>query len=339
MTARAPQLGDTTDRARHDLHDLGAIREGVMVRSRSWIVAICRLPDGSLAAARARATPLDAGAGSWPLVRGVVQQIRQWRPPVLQHDWAVSAAERCVAATPEQRDRPAPADLTWEDLPRRPPSSPLRTLAGVLLSATIFTGASHGLATLLVALLRLELGASSIAFHVLTGFCRAGVIVGYMRALRRFDVLHRMFQYATAAFQVLVAHDTSLPLTLASVRRQSPLHPRTSANYVAIALALYPAVTYACSRPFAGFAQSPAASHATGMAVEILALLLVFGLTFEIQELAVTLFRAGKLRNAWPWLCSLQRAATVVPDDDQLQVAIRAVDEVLALEAATVPTA
>jgi hypothetical protein len=150
-----------------------------------------------------------------------------------------------------------------------------------------------------------------------------GLSVVYLRAIRRSAAILRVFQYNTAALKVLVAHQANAPLTLEAVRRQSPLHPWASPNYIGLALALSPAVFYLAGRPLMGFEGSPFLLHAAFVALKIGASPLIFALTYEVQGIAVRLFEAGRMRGAWPISCALQRSVCEEPDDAQIEVSER----------------
>lgn len=90
------------------VHTMGALIEGVEVRSPHWIVGVCRRNDGRLVAARVSVDPMDAGAGSWPFIRGIVCQLRMWYPPASLRDWSLALAEEPVSLAEKKESAAAP---------------------------------------------------------------------------------------------------------------------------------------------------------------------------------------------------------------------------------------
>jgi uncharacterized protein YqhQ len=140
-------------------------------------------------------------------------------------------------------------------------------------------------------------------------------------------------QYNTAAMKVLAAHDASVPLSVASVRGRAPFHPDASANHIALPLVLLPAMFHTVSMPLVAFTGSRAALHAAFIALKVAAVPVVLVVAYELQWLAVRAFRASGGRGPWAALCVLQRAVIEEPDDGQIEVAVLAVREAMALEA------
>ena len=327
-------------------HDIGGLIEGVQVRSAHHHVAVCRRGDGALIAASGRVEPLDGGAGSWPLVRGVVCQLRQMYPPFEPHDWAVSVSEGGVAAAGAGEEREAPpmhggtyrhapatdAIVARTELPPRR-GSLFRSLFNGLWWVLMMLALPQVLAAWALGLAGAEVKLTSATFQIVTGLMWPAWFIGYNLLLRRLAGFRRLHQYNTAAFQVLVAHEKGSPLTVSAVRRQSPLHPFSAANYISAMMLLLPAVFYLAARPLAAGEGGGFARHAAFVALKVAATPVMFSLAYEIQRVAARLFAAGYLGWAWPILCVMQRLWTLEPDDGQIEVAIVAAQEAIALEA------
>lgn len=314
------------------LHAIGATVEGVEVRSSHWYVGVCRLRSGELIAARGRVDPLDAGAGGWPFVRGIVCQLRQWSPPVSPRDWAVGVYENeNENDTTDERGRaPRREGISRrEDLPRstRAPSHVTHVVWAVLVMAV-----PQLLAAYVLPWLGAELPPLSFAFQIVTALIAFALTIVYLRLVARLPEMRRVIQYNTAATKALVAYETGAPLTIDAVRRQSPIHPWAGANYIAFAIALSPAVFYLSSRALVTFAGSRFALHAAFVALKVASVPVILALTYEAQQLAVRPFRAGYGKGVWRILCALQYAMLAEPDDEQLDVAVSALRESIEVE-------
>ncbi|APR87729.1 Hypothetical protein A7982_13078 [Minicystis rosea] len=322
------------------VHAFGPVIEGVEIRSPHFRVAVCRSHDGMLRAARSPVDPLDAGAGAWPFLRGVVIQVRQWNQTVSFHQWSFAHAEG-TAPPPTKRSRTYqlpptendPAIASREELLGKPPSWSPGPMVKVLVIAAVWMGVAQLVADQVLSLAGASLDVRSFPFQIVTVILQAVLLVVYLRMVGRMPDVRRVMQYNTAAFHTLVAHETNTPLTVAAVHRQSPFHPRSGGSYLGVALALFPFVFYLAGRPLVGFTGSPTALHATFLALKLATLPVVGALSFELTHLAGRLFQAGKLRGAWPIVGVLQRATMVEPDAAQIETAILAMREVRALEA------
>lgn len=322
------------------VHTMGAIIEGVEVRSPHWLVGVCRRSDGLLVAARVSVAPMDAGAGAWPFIRGIVCQLRQWYPPASLRNWSISLAEQNGSVTefasrgPVYRGPPAEHDIVArEELRGAPGKLSAGSLVAALLWATIWMGVPQVLVGGVLALAGVDSALISLEYQIATAVLQLGLTIAYMYAIGRSVQVQRLFQYNTAALKVLVAHEARAPLTVDAVRRQSPSHPNSSANYIGIVHMLLPAVFYLAGRPLVGFAGTRLSLHATFIALKLASLPLVLALSYEVQRIAVRLFQAGRVRGVWPVACALQRAVSKEPDDEQIEVAVLAVREALLLEA------
>jgi uncharacterized protein YqhQ len=319
----------------------GGIIEGVHLQSAHWIVAACRRPTREIVVARARVEPESAGAGSWPFVRGIVGQWRQWYPPASALAWS---AELQAAAPSVDTDRPDPLPapgvpyrgFVWEgvELPPLERRATVASLARGLSWACLLLGAPQLVTAALVAAIHVDVPLTSGSFQVMSAVVFVGMMAIYMRWVgRRQDLgVGRVLAFNTAAFKALVVYERRSPLSVSAARDASPAHPWSSANYIALAVVVATLVFTLVAAPLGRLDGSRLALHAALLAAKVASLPVVFALTYEGQWLAVRLFRSGRLRWLWPAACVFQRAVTVAPDDEQLEVAVRAFREVTRLE-------
>jgi uncharacterized protein YqhQ len=331
------------------LHTLGGLFEGVTVRSAHWHVAVVRRDDGSLVTAHTRVDPLDGGAGSWPLVRGFVQTARTWNGPVLLQEWAQSLAEgrlESALATPDEeppallggtyRDAPAPAAFAARfELTPRPDRASSFSLFNMAFWVGLMIVLPHALAAGVLYLLDLERALTSVTFQVATGLMLPAWYLPYHVLIHRSPGVRRLVKYGTAAMQALVAHERGSVLSVAAVRRRSPLHPIASANAFALMMVVFPFVFHLASQLLFHVGGGSFFRHVTFLALKVASLPLVFSLVHELQQGAVRLFRRGRPSWAWKSVCGLQRFLVAESDDEQVETAILAVQEALRLETET----
>jgi uncharacterized protein YqhQ len=163
---------------------------------------------------------------------------------------------------------------------------------------------------------------SALLFWLVEGVLRTLIFIGYIVAISRLPDLRRVFEYHGAEHKTISCFEADEELTPPNAARFSRLHPRCGTSFLLIVMVL------------AIFVFAPIGLPAWYwlLASRILGIPLIAGLSYEVIKWA------GKNRNKrwvralmWPGLM-LQNLTTREPDQDQLAVAIRALEEVLAVE-------
>ncbi|HEX6388067.1 MAG TPA: DUF1385 domain-containing protein, partial [Solirubrobacteraceae bacterium] len=163
-----------------------------------------------------------------------------------------------------------------------------------------------------------ELGSSAL-FWLVEGLLRTAIFIGYLVAVTRLRDLRRLFEYHGAEHKAIAAYEAGLELTPANAQLQSRLHPRCGTSFLLVVMIV------------AIFAFAPVGLPEWYWLVttRVLGIPLIAGVAFEVIKLT------GKHREApwakvvmWPGM-QLQRLTTREPDDEQLTVAITALEAVL----------
>ena len=175
----------------------------------------------------------------------------------------------------------------------------------------------------ITSLIKGQLG-SSLLFWLIEGLIRTTLFLGYMLALSRVRDLRRVFEYHGAEHKTISCFEAGLALTPVNAQRFSRLHPRCGTSFLLIVMIV------------AIFVFAPIGLPAWYwlFATRILGVPVIAGISFEIIKFA------GRNRTKhwvralmWPGL-KLQLLTTREPDLQQLEVAIAALQAVLAREGA-----
>jgi uncharacterized protein YqhQ len=170
-------------------------------------------------------------------------------------------------------------------------------------------------------LIKDQLG-SALLFWLVEGILRTAIFIGYIVAISRLADLRRVFEYHGAEHKTISCFEAGDELVPAKAKSYSRLHPRCGTSFLLIVMVL------------AIFVFAPIGLPAWYwlLASRILGIPLIAGLSYEVIKWA------GKHRNKrwvrvvmWPGLM-LQNLTTREPDEEQLEVAIRALKSVLAVE-------
>jgi uncharacterized protein YqhQ len=162
---------------------------------------------------------------------------------------------------------------------------------------------------------------NQVLFNVVDGIIRVTIFLAFLWLISRWADIRRVFEYHGAEHRVVFNFESGLPVSVDNARSFSTFHPRCGTSFLLVVMMVSVAV-YAVI-PVHGFVEK--------MAVRVLALPLIAGLSYEVIRYAarrraslLALFTAPGL-----WL---QRITTQPPSDGQTEVAIFALQRAMALE-------
>jgi uncharacterized protein YqhQ len=266
-----------------------AVIEGVMMRGPgAWSVAV-RQPDDTIIARRdqlERLSTRNRGARI-PLLRGILVL---WESLSLGFRALSWSAEKAAG---EEEEPLTKTQIGW-------------TMA---LAMALFAG----LFILLPALAASAVsGESGILFNVMEGAIRLALFVGYIWAIGRSAEIGRVFEYHGAEHMSIHAYEAGEPLSIESVRRYPPEHPRCGTSFLLI-------VVLGSIILFSFFGQP---GWVFLVASRLLGIPIIAGLAYELLRWSGTrsnesLARVLAAPGIW-----LQKLTTRVPDGSQIEVAI-----------------
>jgi len=280
-----------------------AVLEGVMMRGVStWSVA-CRKPEGEI---QVTSEPIVSWAKRsrilrLPVIRGVV---------ALGESLKIGFKALAISANAQLADGEEEEEIggfTWG----------LTIFFSLVLAIGLFFVIPVGATSLI----KDQLG-SPLLFWLVEGVLRTAIFIGYLAVISKLPDLRRVFQYHGAEHKTISCFEAGDELKPERAQIYSRLHPRCGTSFLLIVMVL------------AIFVFAPIGLPAWYWLVlsRILGIPLIAGLSYEVIKWA------GKHRNKrwvravmWPGLM-LQNLTTREPDLDQLEVAIRSLQAVLAVE-------
>ena len=159
---------------------------------------------------------------------------------------------------------------------------------------------------------------NNIALNLIEGLIRISILIFYMLAVSKNEDIKRTFMYHGAEHKVIYCYENDLELTVDNARKFGTLHPRCGTNFLFLVMA-----TSIILFSFFGWP-----NILVRVAMRILCIPIVAGISYEIIKFL------GKYDNilskivAYPGMM-LQHITTNEPDDDQLEVAIKALKAVI----------
>ena len=151
---------------------------------------------------------------------------------------------------------------------------------------------------------------------------RTAIFLAYLTLLSRKKELRRLFEYHGAEHKTISAYEAGVDLTPANAQVFSRLHPRCGTSFLLVVMIV------------AVFVFAPVGLPAwyVLLATRVIGVPLVTGLSFEVIRFAGRHRGRGWVQAIiWPGM-QLQKLTTREPDLEQLEVAVAALDAVLAVE-------
>ncbi len=202
---------------------------------------------------------------------------------------------------------------------------PLAMAGTMVLALALALGLFLALPLLLTHLLGSQFAAfqGAVLFNLTDGALRVSFFLGYVSTISFMKDIRRVFQYHGAEHKVIGAHEAGVPLTVENCRGYSRIHPRCGTSFLMVVIVLSILL----------FSMIPSAWPLWAKAAARIALLpLIAGLSYEFIKFSAAKRESRFLQAlALPGML-LQRLTTREPSDDQVEVAIRALDEALARE-------
>jgi uncharacterized protein YqhQ len=284
-----------------------AVLEGVMMRGPSnWAVAV-RKPDGAIAQVSKRVESAMARHRVFrlPIVRGVI---------ALGESLAIGFRALAISANyAAQDEEAAKAGEPTTELSR----------GSLIFAFAVAIGFAIALFKVTPALITDALPISGTGWFVIVeGLIRVTIFVAYLSLISLLPDLRRVFQYHAAEHKAINAYEAGEPLEPERVQRFSLIHPRCGTAFLLWVMVIAIFVFAFFGRP----------AWYWLVATRILLLPLIAGLAYELIRFAGKHTGNRALMTVLAPGLWLQRLTTREPTLDQLEVSIKALREVLALE-------
>ena len=280
-----------------------AVLEGVMMRGPgNWAVAV-RTPSGSIAQV---SRTIDSAMGRhWalrlPIVRGVM---------ALGESLAIGFRALAISANYAAQDEDADGEEVETELSR----------GALIFAFAIAIGFAVMLFKVTPALITDWLPIRSTGWFVIVeGAIRVTIFVLYLGLISLLPDLRRVFQYHAAEHKAINAYEAGEELEPEIVQRYSLIHPRCGTAFLLWVMVIAVFVFAFFGRP----------AWYWLVATRLLLLPLIAGLAYELIRFAGRHQRNRVLMTILAPGLWLQRLTTREPSLDQLEVSIRALQEVL----------
>ena len=292
-----------------------AVMEGVMMRGKHKYCVAVRNPQGEIEVryGESAASNFMRISNKIPIFRGVV---KLGSSMLMGMKVMKDSAE--MAGLDDEIENPSKFD-TW--LEKKFGDKLTNVLLGVALivSLAFSVGLFMVLPTWLSSLLPVE---NARLLGVVEGLVRLLIFIGYLLLISRMKDIKRVFEYHGAEHMVINCYEAGAPLTPESAKGFSRLHKRCGTSFLLFVMLI--------SMVFFLFVNTDVVW--LRVASRILFVPVIAGISFEVIRWAGISNSPIVKILSWPGFM-MQRITTAVPNEKQLEVAIMALNGVIAAEA------
>lgn len=293
-----------------------AVLEGVMMRGRyNWAVAV-RAGDGEI-----HTEEHDLASGTkrhrwmkWPIVRGVVALVE-----------SLSLAMKALSVSAALAGDPDEEPLSKKEIN-------FTLIFGAGLAVVLFIILPAVLTNLVVG----SAAEKPFAWSLVDGLFRVVAFLLYIWGVSRMEDIRRVFAYHGAEHKTIHAYEHELPLEPGVIQRFQTLHVRCGTSFLLMVMVV--ALIVFAVTPIRAIAASLGMTSGAGtlliaIAARLVLLPLVAGIAYEITVKWAGNHSESRLVKVllWPGM-QLQRMTTSEPTDDMVEVAVAAMQPIIARE-------
>lgn len=290
-----------------------AVIEGVMMRAPRSLAIAVRRANGEIVVKRELVAPLSERYPfvKLPIIRGAVALFQSLVIGIKALNFSANEA---MVEEPPEGEKNAQELSSW-------------AMAGTMAVAFAFGIGLFFVLPLYATRLLTQfalIGDTNLIFNLVDGVIRVIVFLLYIWSISRMKDIRRVFQYHGAEHKSIFAHEAGETLTVENVRRYSRLHPRCGTSFLLIVMLVSIAVFSLIPKLWPFYLKAGSRVVLLPLIAGISYEFLKWGAKHEANPLVRLLIAPG---------LALQRLTTGEPDDAQLEVAIRSLNEALEVNA------
>lgn len=284
-----------------------ALIEGVLMRGSRHAAAALRAPDGSVLVVHEELKGIyKTNLHKIPFLRGL---ILLWDSLGLGMKFLIISAN----AQTEEKEKFEGFEVV------------MTMIVSLAFSIGLFFLAPAGIALLLEKLVALP----SWVSHIVEGFVRLSIVVGYMAAVSRIEEIKRVFRYHGAEHKTINCFDSGEEVTLENVRKQSRLHPRCGTAFM-VTVVFISIVLFLLIGPLTK-------SIAARLISRLILVPVIAGVSYEYIRWNAKHMNRPFIKFLYRPNLAVQNITTAEPDDAMLEIAIRSFKTMLAYEGGEIP--
>ncbi len=292
-----------------------AVIEGVLMRTNEKYAIAVRQPNGRIIVKKEKyisRTKKNKFLGL-PFVRGVIML---WETLILGYKALTFSANQALDDEDQDKKNKGKANKDKEKQELGTPELVITIIISIVVALALF----KFLPLLIATFFKNKIGGSNILFNVIDGIAKFTILVIYLVAISTMKDVKRLFQYHGAEHKTVHCYEKNKKLTVENVKKDSKVHARCGTTFILVVLFL--SIIFYLFIPFN-------TNFWVKLLIRILFLPVIAGISYEWIRFS------GKHSNNFfakiligPGLL-VQNLTTREPDDNQIEVAIKALKAVI----------
>ncbi|MCK4728377.1 MAG: DUF1385 domain-containing protein [Desulfobacterales bacterium] len=299
----------------NDIHVGGqAVIEGVMMRAPKSLAIALRRPNGEILIKEDRWRSLSERWSflKWPFLRG----------SLIILEALINGMQALTFSANQALEEQDESLGDWALF--------FTIFVGLGAGVVLFVVLPHMISGLVGRLFGVRLGVEHLLFHLIDGAVKIMIFLGYVWLISLFKEIRRIFEYHGAEHKSVYAYEAGEALTVENAKKFSTLHPRCGTAFILVVL-LISIFFFSIVFPFV-----PTLHDVPGVMNQMIAIVMKVLFMFPIAGLAYEMIRfssrnmdRGLIRLAILPGLWMQKLTTREPSDDQLEVALAALNRAL----------
>lgn len=302
-----------------------AVIEGIMLRNKTHYVVAVRKPNKKIDFIKHKIEDNKNKLSKMFFFRGIVNFVDMMK---LGYKTLVFSAN--TAGLEEEKEKNK-KNLTKEENSKK--ESVAMTLS-MLVSLFFAIGLFIALPYFITTLIGINEKEHVILFNLTRGVIKLAIFVGYLLVISLFSDVRRVFEYHGAEHMVVNAYEHGLNPDMNNIRDYTTIHPRCGTTFMflvlTVSILLYMFTSYfVYSYIYASYTPPKILGNLTVLAMNIILLPIVSGISYELLKLGFIFYNFPLMRLAILPGLLLQKITTKRPKDDELEVALFALNKLL----------
>lgn len=300
-----------------------AVIEGIMLRNKTHYVVAVRKPNKKIDFIKHKVEANKNKLSKMFFFRGIVNFVDMMK---LGYKTLVFSAN--TAGLEEEKEK---KELSKEESNKK--ESVAMTLS-MLVSLFFAVGLFIALPYFITTLIGINEKEHFILFNLTRGVIKLAIFVGYLLVISLFSDVRRVFEYHGAEHMVVNAYEHGLNPDMNNIRDYTTIHPRCGTTFMflvlTVSILLYMFTSYfVYSYIYAAYIPPKILGNLTVLAMNIILLPIVSGISYELLKLGFIFYNFPLMRLAILPGLLLQKITTKRPKDDELEVALFALNKLL----------
>jgi uncharacterized protein YqhQ len=272
-----------------------AVIEGVMIRSKRHVVICVRQPNGEISTKTEEINSLSERYNvlRLPLIRGLVALVESVYLGVKGLYFSANVS------------------LEEEDEKIEPKEMAVTFVLAIALAIILFSITPFFLTSLLTPF-------RGVIFVMIEGIIRIAIFLLYLVIVTLIPDFRRILQYHGAEHTAINAHEAGVELNVKNAKEYSKLHPRCGTSFLLIVLIISILL----------FSVVPNQDYVTRLSYRIVLIPVISAISYEVLKISDRYKNSIIMKALVTPGLGLQWLTTRKPDDDMIEVAIKAVQEV-----------